>query len=79
MAKESHKEEMMSCPGARFFSDLEKIYGRKSAFFDHLKSSRIEFLKAIRSLIDGKIDRLEKRGPIGGPMGGGKMSKSEAE
>jgi hypothetical protein len=74
MAKESHKEEMMSCPVARFFLDLEKIYGRKSPFFGHLKSSRVEFLKAVRSLIDGKIDRLEKRGT----MGGKKMSGSEA-
>ena len=74
MAKESHKEEMMSCPVTRFFSDLEKIYGRKSPFFGHLKNSRVEILKAMKSLIDGKIDRLEKRGT----MGGKKTSESEA-
>ena len=74
MARESHKEERMSCPVTRFFSDLDKIYGRKSPFFGHLKSSRIEFLKAIRSLIDGRIDSLEKRGAAGGK----KMPKSEA-
>ena len=74
MARESHKEERMSCPVTRFFSDLDKIYGRKSPFFGHLKSSRIEFLKAIRSLIDGRIDSLEKKGT----MGGEKMSKGEA-
>ena len=73
MAKESHKEEMMSCPVVRFFSDLEKIFGRKSPFFGHLKSSRIEFLKAIKSLIDGRIDSLEKRATKGGK----KMSGSE--
>ena len=74
MAKEIHKEEMMSCPVVRFFSDLEKTYGRKSPFFEHLKSSRIEFLKAFRSLIDGRLDSLEKKGA----MGGKEMPKSEA-
>jgi hypothetical protein len=74
MAKKSRKEQMMSCPVVRFFSDLEETYGRKSPFFEHLKSSRIEFLKAFRSLIDGRIDRLEKRGT----MGGKGMSKSES-
>ena len=66
MAKESHKEEIMPCPVVKFFSDLEKTYGRKSPFFGHLKSSRIEFLKAFRSLIDGRLDSLEKKGPMGG-------------
>ena len=60
MAKESHKEEMMSCPVARFFSDLEKVSERKSTFFEHLNISRIEFLKAVRSLFDERIDSLEK-------------------
>lgn len=75
MAKASHKEEMMSCPATKFFTDLEKIYGRKSPFFEHLKSSRIEFLKAIRSLIDGRINSLEKRSTRGRTE---EMSKSEA-
>jgi hypothetical protein len=74
MAKESLREEMMSCPVVRFFSDLEKTYGRKSPFFEHLKNSRIEFLTAIKSLIDGRIDSLEKRGTRGDK----KMSKSAA-
>lgn len=74
MAKESHKDEMMSCPVAGFFADLGKIYGKKSPFFEHLKNSRVEFLKAIRSLIDVRIDGIEKRGTRGGE----KMSKSEA-
>jgi hypothetical protein len=75
MAKERYKEEMMYCPVARFFLDLEKISGRKSSFFEHLKSSRIEFLKAIRSLFDERIDSLEKMGIKRGK----KMSKIEAE
>ena len=75
MAKEKHKEEMMYCPVGRFFSDLEKISERKSAFFEHLNSSRIEFLKAIRSLVDERIDSLEKVGAKRGK----KMPKSEVE
>jgi hypothetical protein len=65
---------MNYCPVAKLFSGLEKIPGRNSPFFEHLKGSRIEFLKAIRSLFDGRIDRLEKMGTRGGK----KMSKSEA-
>lgn len=74
MVKKSHRSEMMSCPVARFFSDLEKISGRKSPFFGHLKSSRIEFLKAVRSLFDARIDSLEKMGPRSGK----KISETEA-
>ena len=73
MAKEIPKEEMMYCPVARLFSDLEKFSGRKSPFFDHLKNSRVEFLKAVRSLFDKRIDSLEKMGTKGGK----RMSKSE--
>jgi len=60
MAKEKDKEEMMYCPVTRFFSDLENVFWRKSAFLEHLNNSRIEFLKAIRSLFDQRIDTLEK-------------------
>ena len=74
MAKESHKEEMMVCPVARFFSDLEKFSGRKSPFFNHLKNSRIEFLKGVRSLFDKRIESLEKMGTKDHKG----MSKSEA-
>jgi hypothetical protein len=74
MAKERYKEKMMYCPMARFFSDLEKFSRRKSPFFEHLKSSRIEFLKAIRSLFDERIDSLEKIGTKGAK----RMSKSQA-
>jgi hypothetical protein len=62
MPKQKHKEEIIYCPVARFFSDLEKFHDRKSTFLEHLNSSRIEFLKAIRSLFDERIDSLEKMG-----------------
>jgi hypothetical protein len=74
MAKEIPKEEMMYCPVGRVFSDLEKFSRKKSPFFDHLKNSRVEFLKAVRSLFDQRIDSLEKASTKGGK----RMSKSEA-
>ena len=75
MEKEKHKEEWRYCPVARFFSDLEKVSGRKATFFEHLNTSRIEFLKAIRSLFDERIDSLEKMGAKRGK----KMFKIEVE
>ena len=65
MAREKTDRETMNCPVARIFSELEKTYGRKSAFFDHLHRSQIEFLKAIRTLVDDRIDELEKKSEKG--------------
>lgn len=62
MAKEKkHKEEKFHCPVGRFFEDLEGLQGGKPEFFDHLNQSRLEFLKAIRSLVDEKIVNIEKK------------------
>ncbi len=61
MPKEKENPEVMSCPVARLFSEMEKTYGRKSAFFNHLHQSQIELLKAVRSLVDDRIDELEKK------------------
>ena len=61
MAKEKHKEEKFHCPVGRFFEDLEGLQGGKSEFFGHLNQSRLEFLKAIRSLVDAKIENIEKK------------------
>ena len=61
MAKERIRQEAEHCPVGRFFSEMEKSCGRKSEFFNHLHQSQVEFLKALRSLIDGRIEDLEKR------------------
>ena len=61
MAKKSSDREMVVCPVGRFFMDLEKRSSRKSKFFEHLDRSGIEFLKAFRSLLDERIDALEKK------------------
>lgn len=62
MVKEKRKEEMVACPVGRFFMDLEDMGRGKSKFFDHLDRSRIEFLKAIKSVVDGRIESIEKKG-----------------
>ena len=61
MGKETDEGQTVMCPVGKFFSDLEGISGEKSQFFEHLSRSRVEFLKAIRSLVDEKIDSLENK------------------
>jgi hypothetical protein len=62
MASTKNKEESFVCPVGRFFSEIDKIGGRKSKFFNHINKSKMEFLKAIKSLVDEKIEDLEKKG-----------------
>ena len=66
MGKEKIEKEMVLCPVGRFFLDLEKVSGKKSRFFEHMNQSRVEFLKALRSLVDEKIDDLERKGSARG-------------
>jgi hypothetical protein len=60
MAKKK-EEEMVMCPVGKFFMELQKFSLPKSKFFEHLDLSRIEFLKAIRSLVDERIENLEAK------------------
>ena len=60
MGKEKSEKAVFECPVGRFFMDLEKFSGRKSRFHKHMSQSSMEFLKAIRSLVDEKIEGLEK-------------------
>ena len=76
MGKKKNEEEKGFCPVGEFFLDIEKIFGEKSTFFKHLTQSKIEFLKAIRSLIDERIDGLEKKRQAGA---GKKMTKIKVE
>ena len=61
MPKEKENPETVGCPVARFFTEMEKTYGKKSSFFAHLHQSQIELLKAIRSLVDDRIGDLEQK------------------
>ena len=62
MSKKKIEEEMVVCPVGRFFMDIGKASKGKSKFFEHLNQSRIEFLKAVRSLVDERIEAVEKYG-----------------
>jgi hypothetical protein len=61
-AKSDIVNDQMLCPVGRFFSKLEKASCRKSKFTEHLHRSQAEFLKALKYLIDEKIEDLEKEG-----------------
>lgn len=64
MGKEKNYQEPVLCPVGKLFSELEETFGKKSKFFEHMSNSRIEFLKAIRTLVDEKIETLEKKSTV---------------
>jgi sarcosine oxidase delta subunit len=61
MAAKKSEQQMAICPVGKFFMDLENAFGKQTDFFKHMTQSRIEFLKAMRSLLDERIDSLEKK------------------
>ena len=63
MAKDKQKEEPVICPLGKLLLDLQKSSWQKSEFAAHLNQSGIEILKAIRSLIDSRIEGLEQKAP----------------
>ncbi len=59
--KTKGKEEIQTaCPVCELFDLGSKIFGKESEFFEHINNARIEFLKAIKSIIDKRIESLEK-------------------
>ncbi len=61
MPSKNTREEMCNCPLGTFFRDVERTFGKKSNFLDHITQSRIEILKAIRSLVDERIEGLGEK------------------
>ncbi len=61
-AENEKVNDRLECPVARFFSKIEKVRSGKSGFMEHMSRSRTEFLKAVRCLIDEKIEGIEKDG-----------------
>lgn len=61
MEKEKNEKKTQFCLVGKFLSDFEKAFGKKSKFYKHIMRSRVEFFKAIRSLVDNKIEVLEKK------------------
>jgi len=61
MSKKDNDQPVFVCPVGRFFHHWERRMEKGSEFRGHLTRSRIEFLKALRSLVDESIQDLEKR------------------
>ncbi len=76
MVEKKGEEERTTCPAGTFFMDLEKTFGRKSMFYKHMTRSRIEFLKGVKSLLDDRIEYLEKKDS---KKAGAKMTKVKVE
>jgi hypothetical protein len=76
MVEEMGKNEGICCPVGTFFKDLEKAFGKKSPFYKHMTQSKIEFLKGVKSLLDERIEHLEKKGS---KKAGAKMTKVKVE
>ncbi len=76
MVKEKKEKEVVLCPVGRFFLDLERASGKGSKFLEHMTRSRIEFLKAVRALVDERIRMHEKKATGGHKK---KMTKIEVE
>ncbi len=49
------------CPMCQMMQALGSVKGPAGPFWDHLINARIEVLRAVRSLIDERIDHLEKK------------------
>jgi hypothetical protein len=76
MAVKKGKEEKIICPVGTFCTDLEKAFGRDSPFYKHMTRSKIELLKGVKSLLDERIERLEKKNS---KKTGAKMTKVKVE
>ena len=76
MVEKKGEEEKIICPVGKFFADLEKTFGEKSPFYKHMNRSMIEFLKGVKSLLDERIKRLEKKDSR---KTGAKMTKVKVE
>ena len=61
MAAKKSEPQMVICPVGKFFMDLENVFGKNSDFAKHMTQSHLEFLKAMRTLLDVRIDHLDKK------------------
>ncbi len=58
---ERSAETRCRCPMCQMMYALGGRKGLGSPFWDHLTNARIEVLRAVRSLIDERIEHLEKK------------------
>jgi hypothetical protein len=61
-SEHSHHEGCLCC---EVLDHLHECFHVSPAVREHLANSRIEFLKAIRGVIDSRIERLSHSGPHG--------------
>lgn len=58
---ERSEETRCRCPMCQMMHALGRGKGPGKPFWEHLTNARIEVLRAVRSLIDERIDHLEKK------------------
>jgi hypothetical protein len=61
-SEHSHHEGCLCC---EVLDHLHECFHVSPAVREHLANSRIEFLKAIRGVIDSRIERVSRSGPRG--------------
>ncbi len=54
------EQEAFVCPVCLILGSLRNMTEKKSAFFQHMQNARIEFLEAIKALIDERIEAVKK-------------------
>ncbi len=57
---EEREETKSECPVCMLLDLGSQIFGKESEFYRHMINARIEFLQGIKSLIDRRIESLEK-------------------
>ena len=58
-------DEKTLCPLGKIFQGFEDLSKNAPEFKKHLDRSRLELLKAVKTLVDSKIKNLEKKNTTG--------------
>lgn len=61
----SQQQHAGQCVCGEVIGHIQGLLGVSPSVREHLTNSRIEFLKAIRTVIDERIERLSTKGPKG--------------
>jgi hypothetical protein len=65
------------CPFCQLYAGLIRLADPQSEFCRHLQMARVEFYKALRSLIDQRLDTLEKAAQASSKKGFKKIKVEE--
>ncbi|MBW1918225.1 MAG: hypothetical protein JRI57_09455 [Deltaproteobacteria bacterium] len=74
---EAGREAEMGCPLCQLYNALLRLAGPQSEFCRHLQKARVEVYKAVRSLIDQRLEVLEKTAQTGTKKGFQKIKVEE--